>query len=642
MMRRFFSHRVAWLALLVSLGIGALFAHTMWSMRTEHWAHQLRTNANLSSTLAKGLEWSLDAVDLSLQKTAIALNEAQQLDESGEHATSRALLKSLWLDAGNSDFLVLDRQGRVVRRAHRMRDTDQQFAQHDFFLAFVQHQHSGVFIGQPTKGLRAGEYVLPVARAVRGKYGAFNGVVVGMLSMQDINAWLATMDLGTDSGVNVIREDGLVLTRFPYLETPTPHTLAGSSNLAQFFAVPQGYFVGTAVIDGVERLYTHHRVGHFPVVVNVAQSTRTIFQAWRSNAWLLGAFAALLMLSCLGLSVMFVRELMRREATETDLFTEKERMSLTLQSISDAVMCTDAQGRITYLNPVATQVTGVALEDVVNQAIEVLHPVVRPASAEWTSPLRRALENRQVVERTRIRVLHSGSGAELEMEESVSLVKAADGAVQGAVAVLRDVTLAAAQEAHMQRLAFHDVLTGLPNRTLLQDRAQQAMAHSRRTGDILAVLYMDLDGFKQINDSLGHQAGDAALVHIAKVLQACVRESDTVCRLGGDEFVVLLCELTSAQHLQKIAQKIQQACATPLVWQGQTHVLHVSGGIALYPAHAMQWDALLHCADTAMYTAKQSGRRQIRLFQPKGEASVLAHAQSQPQPQPQAVPPQTA
>ena len=85
----------------------------------------------------------------------------------------------------------------------------------------------------------------------------------------------------------------------------------------------------------------------------------------------------------------------------------------------------------------------------------------------------------------------------------------------------------------MQRLAFHDVLTGLSNRTLLQDRAQQAMAHSKRTGDMLAVLYLDLDGFKQINDSLGHQAGDAALVHAAKALQASVRESDTVCRLRG-------------------------------------------------------------------------------------------------------------
>ena len=627
MLFRFFSHRVAWLAAIVSLGIGVLFAHTMWSMHKEHWDYQLRTNTNLSSTLAKGLEWSLDAVDLSLQKTAIALNEVHALEAQDDSNARRVLLDSLWRDMNNSDLLVLDDQGRILHRALGVQSVGKQFVSHDFFLAFRVHQHPGVFIGQPTKELRMGEYVLPVARAMRGKYGVLNGVVVGMLRMQEINAWLSTMDLGEHSGVNVIREDGLVLTRFPYQATTDLPSLAGSRNLAQFVATPQGNFVGTAVIDGVQRLYTHNRVGHFPVVVNVAQSTHSIFQAWRRNAWQLGAFAGLLMASCFGLAVLFVRELMRREATESDLFTEKERMRLTLQAIGDAVVCTDAQGRITYLNPVARQITGLEMREVENHPIEVLHALpYAMAGGAQASPLRRALETGQAVDRSRTTLQHRGSGELVEMEESASLVKSFDGTVLGAVTVLRDVTLAAAYEARMQRLAFHDVLTGLPNRTLLQDRAQQAMAQSKRTGDLLAVLYLDLDGFKQINDSLGHQAGDAALVHIAGALQASVRESDTVCRLGGDEFVVLLCELSSEAHLQKIAQKVQQACATPLVWQGAEYVLHASGGVALFPSHATQWDVLLHCADTAMYTSNQAGRRQIRLYQPQAEATLLAQA----------------
>jgi len=140
-------------------------------------------------------------------------------------------------------------------------------------------------------------------------------------------------------------------------------------------------------------------------------------------------------------------------------------------------------------------------------------------------------------------------------------------------------------------------------------------------------VYLDLDRFKQINDSLGHHAGDAALVHAAKALQACVRESDTVCRLGGDEFVVLLPALTSEAHLMGIAQKIQQACALPFTWDGKDYVLHASGGVALYPVHAVQWDALLHCADAAMYAAKKAGRHQIRLYQPQAEASLLVCAE---------------
>lgn len=527
---RFFSHRIAWLALVLSLGIGALFAHTMWTIRQEHWDYYLRTNKNLSSTLAKGLEWSLDAVDLSLQKTAIALIEAQVLEGITQDKAQHSQLNALWRDIDRSALLVLDSQGRVVRRAQGLQSVGKQFVAHDFFQAFSTHRHKGVFIGQPTKDLVLGEYVLPMAHAVYGRSGHLNGVVVGTLRMQDINAWLSSMNLGAQSGVNIIREDGLILLRFPYLDKPALQTIAGSRNLARFLATPQGSFVGTAVVDGVRRLYMHHRVGHFPLVVNIAQSTQTITQVWVRNAMQLGVFAALLMLSCIGLAVLFNRELTRREATETDLFAEKERMRLTLQSIGDAVVCTDAQGNITYLNPVARQLTGLEMRDVHHCPIEVLHASL-PSQVNDTphSSVRDALASGQMVKRSRTTLVHRISKEQVEMEESASLVKSADGAVLGAVTVLRDITAAAAQEARMHRLAFYDALTGLPNRLLLQDRAMQAMAVSKRNGEAVAVIYLDLDRFKHINDSLGHQVGDAALMHISQALQKCVRESDTVC-----------------------------------------------------------------------------------------------------------------
>ncbi|HEY4664239.1 MAG TPA: diguanylate cyclase [Comamonas sp.] len=626
---RLFSRRVTWLALIVSLGIGALFAHSMWSMRQEHWSAQLRTNGNLSSTFAKGLEWSLEAVDLSLQHTAIALNEANVLEAEPDQLSNHSVLEALWRDIEANNLLVLDSQGRALSRTEGVQRLGKSFANHDFFQAFFLDQYPGVFIGAPTQDLYPGEYVLPIARAVRGKFGLLSGVVVGVLHMHSINAWLASMDLGENSGVNVIREDGLILTRFPYQPSAIHNSLAGSSNLARFVASPQGNFVGIAVIDGVQRLYTHNRVGHFPVVVNVAQATRTIFQAWRRNVWQLGAFASLLMLGCFGLSVLFARELSRREATEVDLFAEKERMRLTLQAIGDAVVCTDAKGNITYLNPVARQITGIEMWEVENHPVEVLQamPYAMKQGPD-SSPLRRVLQQGKAVDRERTTLMHRGSGELLEMEESASLVKAFDGTVLGAVAVLRDVTSSVAHEEHMKRLAFHDTLTGLPNRQLLQDRAQQAMAHSKRSGDIMAVLYLDLDGFKQINDTHGHQAGDAALIHAAKALQSSVRESDTVCRLGGDEFVLLLCEIPSRAHLQTIARKVLKACGQPFMWQDKAYVLHISGGMALYPEHATQWGALLHCADTAMYVAKQAGKRQIRLFHDGAEASLLAKAES--------------
>ena len=203
----------------------------------------------------------------------------------------------------------------------------------------------------------------------------------------------------------------------------------------------------------------------------------------------------------------------------------------------------------------------------------------------------------------------------IELEESVSLLKAVDGRVVGAVAVLRDVTAAAEQEARMENMAFHDALTGLPNRRLLHDRAKQAMAQAKRTGEKVAVVYLDMDGLKQINDRLGHQAGDAAIVHAANSLKTCVRESDTVCRLGGDEFVLLLPTLSGTVQLQALANKLQQVSAQPFVWEGQSFVQHFSVGIAVYPDHALEWEDLLHGADCAMYAAKQAGRNQIHVYQ---------------------------
>ena len=622
----FFYHRVTRLALFISLGIGILFAQTVWTMRSEHWDYYLRTNTNLSSTLAKGLEWSLDAVDTSLQKTVIALQEVQFLEEAAFRSdTQLAAIDNLWRDMTNSNVLVLDRQGRVVHRTQDTPSVGKQFLGHDFFQAFSTQNHQGVFIGQPTQDLVMGEYVLPIAHKVQGQNSLLAGVVVGTLRMQEINAWLSGMNLGVDSGINVIRTDGLVITRFPYKDMKVHPSLAGSSNLMRFVSTPQGNFVGTAVLDGVERLYTHQRVGHYPLVVNVAQSTRNIFSAWQHHAWQLGFFAALLMLGCLGLAWMFGRELVRRERTESALFTEKERMRLTLQSMGDAVVCTDAQGLITYLNPVARQIAGVELSEVQHQPIEVLHRLKNSegTESETTVPLRHALNTRRPIARMRTQYVHQYSGAMVEMEETANLVHSLDGHILGAVVIARDVTTAAAHEARMRRLAFHDALTGLPNRLLLEDRAQQAMALCKRMGKKLAVVYLDLDGFKQINDSLGHQAGDAAIVHAANCLSACVRASDTVCRLGGDEFVLLLPDLADVHHVHNIIEKIQQAGTQPLVWRHQNFVLRFSGGVAVYPEHAHDWQALLHCADSAMYAAKQSGRHQIRLYQVEKESSLL-------------------
>ena len=161
-------------------------------------------------------------------------------------------------------------------------------------------------------------------------------------------------------------------------------------------------------------------------------------------------------------------------------------------------------------------------------------------------------------------------------------------------------------------LAHHDALTGLPNRILFQDRLNHAIAKARRDKESIAVLYLDLDGFKLVNDTYGHDVGDKLLCETAKRILSCVRDSDTVARMGGDEFTVILSNVETPKNTDRVVSKIVDAIADPYVLNGKSCKVSVSIGIALFPGHGKTAEQLLKIADAAMYLAKQSGKNCYR------------------------------
>jgi diguanylate cyclase (GGDEF)-like protein len=182
------------------------------------------------------------------------------------------------------------------------------------------------------------------------------------------------------------------------------------------------------------------------------------------------------------------------------------------------------------------------------------------------------------------------------------------------VAVKLDITERKRAEERLAHLAHHDALTNLPNRPLFQDRMQQALALARRERQRLALLYLDLDGFKTVNDRFGHAVGDLLLQEAARRISGCVRASDTVGRIGGDEFVVLLSRIDTEGAALQVAEKVRAALGSPFTLAGRTVQLSCSIGIALYPDHGDDDLALAHHADLAMYRAKEGGRNAVRLF----------------------------
>ena len=160
--------------------------------------------------------------------------------------------------------------------------------------------------------------------------------------------------------------------------------------------------------------------------------------------------------------------------------------------------------------------------------------------------------------------------------------------------------------------AHHDALTGLPNRSLFYDRLNQAISMAHRDKELIGILFLDLDGFKLINDTMGHDVGDALLQEVAKRIAACLRESDTVARLGGDEFTVILCNVTSLESINHVARKIVDAINSPFLLYGKSCSVSVSIGISLYPDNGETPDQLVRISDAAMYLAKQSGKNCYR------------------------------
>jgi len=318
-----------------------------------------------------------------------------------------------------------------------------------------------------------------------------------------------------------------------------------------------------------------------------------------------------------------LRNAIERKVVEDVLYVERERAVVTLNSIGDAVLCTDISGNITYLNLVAETMTGWRREEATGKRLAEVFRIIDGSTRKTArDPMEMAVEQNRTVGLTVNCVLIRRDGFESLIEDSAAPIHDRAGRVTGAVIVFHDVSAARAMSVQMTHSAQHDVVTNLPNRLLLNDRISQSISLARRQRKHIAVIFLDLDRFKYINDSLGHATGDQLLQSVAKRLLAGVRGSDTVSRQGGDEFVILLSEITYPEDAATSARKILLSLSAPHSIVGQD--LHIDGsiGISIYPEDGEDAETLIKSADTAMYHAKENGRNNFQFF--KAEMNLKA------------------
>jgi diguanylate cyclase (GGDEF)-like protein/PAS domain S-box-containing protein len=312
-----------------------------------------------------------------------------------------------------------------------------------------------------------------------------------------------------------------------------------------------------------------------------------------------------------------VRTMMDRWAARIE-WQENALATITLDSIGEGVVRTDICGNVTYLNGFAEKMSGWFREEALGRPVadvlrlidSVSGAVLPNAVVIVTQGDRSAIATTKCTNCTLVR----RDGLEFGIENRVAIIHDHDGNAIGAVISFRDVSTARAASLEMSRVAQHDVLTHLPNRTLFDDRLTQAISLAERQGKQLAVLFVDVDQFKRINDTLGHGVGDKLLRSVAGRLTACIRRTDTVSRLGGDEFLILLSQVEHAEDAAVTARKILRAIASPHIVDNKSLDVNVSIGGSTYPADGQDAESLVRQADVAMYEAKQHGRNSYQSF----------------------------
>ncbi len=292
------------------------------------------------------------------------------------------------------------------------------------------------------------------------------------------------------------------------------------------------------------------------------------------------------------------------------LLNEKERLKVTLHSIGDGLIVTDAQRRVTMMNGAAEALTGWALDDALGTAID---RVLTLRSGDGPASLDAATDPCGVAQLSDATMTRP-DGVEVAIDASFASIFGQDGSPIGSITVLHDVTQSRQLLHRISQLAHYDTLTGLPNRAMFHTRLEQTLASARTNNKSCALLFLDMDRFKIVNDTLGHAVGDQLLREVAQQLRLTVRESDTVARLGGDEFVVILGELAEPEGAAKVAATILNSVARIDRVCGHDISVSFSIGIALYPDNALDADGLVMRADAAMYQAKDSGRNAFVFF----------------------------
>ena len=563
------------------------------------------TTENLAASLSIEIGAELKQVDNALQTLALQYRRTGGDPEALKRAMERALADQRSLLPQVDAIRMTDAHGQVIYGL-AAEESSVSVGDRDYFQR--ARDSDGVVISEPLFGRVLRKWGIVVARRLEAGDGSFAGVVYTTLSTEHFIEGFKGLTIGAEGAISLRTRSQRLIARYSAAE---PHSIRGvgdvivSEDLMRKMAAnpQQGWYMTKTKLDNIERITCYRQVRGYPLTIFTGASTADFLAAWRGEVLQQGALAAVVILTVLGCSVLVFLQQRRDRRAATGL--QQLALEQALMLDNDMVGMMRLRGRsVVWQNRALSSLFGYAPGELLGQPTRQLY-LDEASFREVGEAAYPAIESgRRYRQQLRMRrkdgtpVWIDLSGASVSGNESLWM--------------MIDISALKESEATARHLAVHDALTGLPNRVRFTERLAGALTLLGERVGLVAVCWVDLDGFKELNDQFGHEAGDVVLRVVAQRLQAGVRNHDLVARMGGDEFALLLTALRAEHEAEPALRRMLAAIAEPIrLPDGDHAAVTASIGIAFAPLHGRQAEALMRLAETAMTMAKRAGKRRV-------------------------------
>ena len=622
------------------LALGSVIA---WNIYSEHRAIDARERERLSvqaKVIDENLGRQLTAMNSALDsiRNELPYLEAQKDGSAQIKSRLQAMREAI---PGIRALTIFDADGTLTARSPDQ-FVGQNFRSRDYFQLALKGGNPNTLYVAPPFLAKTDEYVINMTKVLLDARGKFAGVISTSLDPGYFSTLLDSVRYAPDMTTSLIHADGKL-----FLSIPARPGIVGR-NLARpgsFFSRHRDsgqkvtVMTGIVQVSGDERMMVQTTIKpaavpmSVPLILAVSRDLPSIFASWRMDSYKQAVLFALVLLTTTSGLYFYQRRqrvydrLVAIQEAEQKQAEAELRVAAAAFESQQGMIITDANGVILRVNKAFTETTGYTAEEAIGQTPRLLKSDRHDAcffAAMWQSIMEDGGWQGEIWDQRK-------NGEIYPKWLTITAVKADDGTVTHYVGADTDITERKLAEDEIMRLAFYDQLTQLPNRRLLLDRLGQALASSARSGRNGALLYIDLDNFKTLNDTRGHDKGDLLLQQVAQRIATCVREGDTAARLGGDEFVVMLEDLSgdpkeTASQAEVVGEKILAALGRPYLLAGAENRSTPSIGITLFNGHQNSVEELLKQADLAMYQAKDAGGNTLRFFDPEMQVAVAQRA----------------